>query len=92
MEFIESEYLELKEIINADFKKEIVAFANSNGGEIYVGVTRFGEVVGVANAESEMERISNMIHDGIKPDLTAYTTVERITEQGKTLKQTALDL
>lgn len=85
MNFIESEYLELKEIVNADFKKEVVAFANTNGGEIYVGVTKSGEVVGVNNTDSEMERISNMIHDGIKPDLTAYTTVERITERTKHL-------
>lgn len=90
MEFVESEYLELKEIVNADFKKEVVAFANAGGGEIYVGVTRTGEVVGVGNVEAEMERISNMIRDGIKPDLTAYTAVERVVEQGKTLIRVAV--
>lgn len=85
MEFIESEHLELKEILNSDFKKEIVAFANTDGGELFIGVTKSGKAVGVSNTESDMERISNMIRDGIKPDLTAYTTIERITEQGKTL-------
>lgn len=83
--YIESEYLELKEIINADFKKEIVAFANTSGGEIYVGVTRDGKPVGVNNAEAEMERISSMIRDGIKPDLTSYTTIERVQDAGVTL-------
>lgn len=85
MEYIESEYLELKEIINADFKKEIVAFANTNGGEIFVGVTKAGVPVGVANAEADMERISSMIRDGIKPDLTSYTTIERVVDNGVTL-------
>ena len=36
MDFIESDCLELKEVINNDFKKEIIAFANTNGGEIYI--------------------------------------------------------
>lgn len=80
MEYVESEYLELKEIINADFKKEVVAFANSNGGEIYVGVSKNGNLVGVADPETEMERISNMIRDGIKPDLTSYTSIEKVID------------
>ena len=85
MNYIESQLVELKEIINADFKKEIIAFANSDGGEIYVGVAKDGTIVGVNNVESEMERISNMIRDGIKPDLTSYTAIESIVENDKIL-------
>lgn len=85
MKYEESPVLELKEQINADFKKEIIAFANTDGGEIYVGVARDGSITGVENAEAEMEKIGNMIRDGIKPDLTAYTSIERIEEAGKAL-------
>ena len=85
MKYEESSVLELKEQINADFKKEIIAFANTDGGEIYVGVARDGSVTGVENPEAEMEKIGNMIRDGIKPDLTAYTSIERIEENGKPL-------
>lgn len=81
----ESPVLELKAQINADFKKEIIAFANTDGGEIYVGVARDGSVTGVENPEAEMEKIGNMIRDGIKPDLTAYTSIECIEEDGKSL-------
>ena len=77
MQYIESAHVELKEAITADIKKEIVAFANSNGGEIFIGIARDGQVVGVQNAEADMERISNMILNGIRPDLSSYTTVER---------------
>ena len=73
MRYEESAVLELKEQVNADFKKEIIAFANTDGGEIFVGVAKDGSITGVENAEAEMERIGNMIRDGIKPDLTAYT-------------------
>ena len=85
MKYAESSYLELKLLVNADLKKEIVAFANTDGGEIYIGVTKTGLIVGVDNSETEMERISNMIRDGIKPDLTAYTAINTVMDQGKTL-------
>ena len=81
MVYIESEYMELKEVVNNDFKKEVVAFANTNGGVIIVGVRKNGELAGVNDAEFEMERISNMIRDGIKPDLTSYTSIERVVEE-----------
>lgn len=38
MKFIENEYYELKSILTKDIKKEIIAFANTNGGKIYIGV------------------------------------------------------
>lgn len=85
MKYEESPVLELKERINVDFKKEIIAFANTDGGEILVGVARDGSVTGVEDTEAEMEKIGNMIRDGIKPDLTAYTSIERIEGGGKAL-------
>ena len=85
MKYAESPQLELKEQINAEFKKEIIAFANTDGGEIYVGIARDGSITGIADPESEMEKIGNMIRDGIKPDLTAYTSIERVEDDGKAL-------
>ena len=90
MKYAENSFLELKEKINADFKKEIIAFANTDGGEIFVGIAKDGSVSGVENAEKEMERISSMIRDGIKPDLTPYTTVDSIEEEGKTIIRVAV--
>ena len=34
-----------------------------------------------------MEQIGNMIRDGIKPDLTAYTSIEAIKEARKNHRQ-----
>lgn len=85
MKYVESPQLELKEQINAEFKKEIIAFANTDGGEIYVGIARDGSITGIADPESEMEKIGNIIRDGIKPDLNAYTSVERVEDDGKNL-------
>ena len=85
MKYVESPQLELKEQINAEFKKEIIAFANTDGGEIYVGIARDGSITGIADPESEMEKIGNMIRDGIKPDLAAYTSIECVEDDGKNL-------
>ena len=85
MNYTESYTVELKREINADFKKEIIAFANSDGGEIYVGVEQNGNITGISDTEKTIEQIGNMIRDGIKPDLTAYTSLEVVTDEGKTI-------
>lgn len=85
MKYAEDQRTELKVRVNADFKKEVVALANSEGGEIYVGVANDGTVIGVDDREQEMERIGHMIRDGIKPDLVPYTTIEGLEDGGREL-------
>ena len=85
MTYVESFTVELKQEVNADFKKEVIAFANTDGGEIYVGVAKDGSVTGVPKAEQVMEQIGNMIRDGIKPDLSGYTAIEAVPERDKTV-------
>ena len=85
MTYAESFTVELKQEVNADFKKEVIAFANTDGGEIYVGVAKDGSVTGVPKAEQVMEQIGNMIRDGIKPDLSGYTAIEAVPERDKTV-------
>lgn len=76
MDLFESESVELKEIYVADLKKEIVAFANTSGGIIYIGVKDNGEVAGLNNADFVMQQISNSIRDSIKPDVSMFTNIE----------------
>lgn len=82
MKFAESYKVELKRELNQDFKKEIIAFANSDGGEIFVGVDKNGNPFEITDTESTMEAIGNMIRDGIRPDLTAYTSIEKVSANG----------
>lgn len=72
MKFIENEYVELKSQIVKDICKEIVAFANSKGGTLYIGIEDDGTVIGVENIDTVMLQINNMIRDTIKPDLTMF--------------------
>ncbi|MCD8097686.1 MAG: ATP-binding protein, partial [Lachnospiraceae bacterium] len=66
----ESENVEFKMIVVDDVKKEIIAFANCNGGKLYIGIQDDGTVVGVTDPDSVALQVSNMVRNAIKPDLT----------------------
>lgn len=81
MLFQESETVELKAEVAGDLCKEVVAFANTRGGTLYIGVTDDGAPIGLADADRELLRVSNMVRDGIKPDLTMFVHYEIICAQ-----------
>ncbi|MDB7951967.1 RNA-binding domain-containing protein [Faecalitalea cylindroides] len=83
MLFRESETIELKEIVTDEIKKEIIAFANCNGGKLYIGVKDDGTVIGVDDADNVSLQISNMVRDTIKPDVTMFVHYETIEKEGK---------
>lgn len=83
MLFRESETVELKEIVTDEIKKEIIAFANCDGGKLYIGVKDDGTVIGVDDADSVSLQISNMVRDTIKPDVTMFVHYETVKENGK---------
>jgi ATP-dependent DNA helicase RecG len=72
MEFIESSNVELKEVYVVDIKKEVVAFANTKGGIIYIGIADNGSVVGLEYPDEVMLQAGNAIRDAIKPDITLF--------------------
>jgi ATP-dependent DNA helicase RecG len=63
--------------------KTLVAFANTAGGRLVVGVDDQRQVVGVAQPLDDEERLCNLIADSIAPRLVPQ--IELITVQGKTL-------
>ena len=85
MPYIESDKLELKVQFTTEIKKEIVAFLNSDGGTIIIGVNDAGVVIGVETPKDVIERISLMIHEAIKPDASLLCSAAEYEEDGKTL-------
>ena len=83
MRFQETETVELKSIVMDDLKKEIIAFANCDGGTLYVGVADDGTVLGVENADECALQISNMMRDAVKPDVTMFIHYETLDCGGK---------
>ncbi|MDR1061805.1 MAG: putative DNA binding domain-containing protein [Clostridiales bacterium] len=83
MIFKESETVELKAQVVDEIKKGVVAFANSGGGTLYVGVADSGEVVGLSDADSDLMSVNNMLRDAIKPDVTLFTLAKIADAGGK---------
>ena len=83
MLFRESETIELKEKVVDEIKKEIIAFANCDGGKLYIGVRDDGTVMGLSDPDGVSLQISNMVRDAIKPDITMFLHYETIETDGR---------
>lgn len=69
---LESERVEFKSQISDDIYKEVIAFANTSGGTIYIGVDDNGNEVGIDNVDDTYTQITNGIRDAIQPDITMF--------------------
>ena len=73
---METSQVEWKREFTEDLKKELVAFANTQGGELLVGIADDGSVLGVTSPDKVSAQITNMIRDAIRPDMSLITYVE----------------
>ena len=71
----ENKTTELKrEYIDA-IKNTVTAFANCDGGIIYIGINDDGTACGVEDVDATMLRASGAIRDAIRPDVTMFTEI-----------------
>ena len=82
---IETSRLELKRAFTEEIKKELVAFANTDGGELIIGLADDGTVVGVENPDQVSAQVTNMLRDAISPDITLISRVEIKFQDNKAL-------
>ena len=80
----ENEKIEFKEAFVPDIYKEVIAFANTDGGIILVGVDDSGRPVGLEDIDDTYTRITNGIRDAILPDVTMF--VKYTLEKEKIIK------
>ena len=73
--FKESIHLELKKEYVKDILKTVIAFANTSGGKIYIGIDDDGKVLGVQRLDTDILKLSNSIRDSIKPDITLFASI-----------------
>jgi len=83
MTFTESETVELKSKVVGDICKEIIAFANTRGGTLYIGVGDNGNIVGIEDADQVTLQLNHMTRDSIKPDVTMFVRYETLSIEGK---------
>ena len=77
----ETNRIENKEQLNEDFEQEVIAFLNyKEGGIIYVGINKNGQVVGIDNIDLTQLQIKDRIKNNIQPSTLGLfdVTVETI--------------
>lgn len=72
----ESERIEYKQQFVDDIYKEVIAFANTSGGVIYIGIDDQGTPTGIENVDETYTRLTNGIRDAIAPDVTMFVRYE----------------
>ncbi|MBO5523417.1 MAG: ATP-binding protein, partial [Roseburia sp.] len=68
----ETEHIEFKSQMTDEIYKEVIAFANTDGGTIYIGIDDNGNEVGIDDVDETYTRITNGIRDAIQPDVTMF--------------------
>ena len=68
----ESERIEYKSQMIDDIYKEVIAFANTDGGVIYLGIDDKGNRIGIGDVDETYTRLTNGIRDAIAPDVTMF--------------------
>lgn len=66
-------------------RETVVAFANTFGGDLFIGINDDGSVCGVDDIHRTEERLWNTVRDNIFPSLNGYIEAKRIRVDGKTV-------
>ena len=80
----ESENTEYKSVFTDEIYKTVIAFANTGGGILYIGVNDNGEPIGLDDLDDTYTRVTNGIRDAILPDVTVF--VKYSLESEKVIK------
>ena len=88
---IEDKNTEFKREYVDEIKKTLIAFANTEGGSLYIGIADNGEPLGIEDADDVVLRIGNVIRDAIRPDLTMFCDIAAENLQGKTVVKVAVN-
>lgn len=91
MTILEGMHLEWKAAYVPEIKKEVIAFANSQGGTICIGIADNGEVLGVEDADRIMQQAGNIIRDAIRPDVSMFTMISVVQKEGKPIVEITVE-
>jgi len=72
LSFVENAVTEFKREYTSDIIKTVIAYANTSGGTLYIGIDNSGGAYGVEDIDGTMLKASNVIRDSIKPDVTMF--------------------
>lgn len=79
----EDPHTEFKENVSERIARAVVAFSNTEGGTVYVGITDEGKVVGVEDTDHTSIRCAQILKDNVRPDVTMTTNIGQMKIEGK---------
>ena len=79
----ENEQTEYKRELTNGLTKEVLAFINTQGGSIYIGVNDDGSIAGVTDSDKIMLRIASMLRDSIHPDAMMFISIQAEQKENK---------
>lgn len=85
MERIENQNIEFKQEYVSEIRKEAVAFANSDGGIIRIGIRKDGIVLGISDPDAVMVQAANSLKDSIAPDIMPFVSIQALELDGKVI-------
>ena len=83
MLLFENQNIEFKQEYVPDIRKEVIGFANAEGGTVYVGIRKDGKVLGVEDPDGVMLQIVNSLKDALAPDIMPFVRVNSVEIEGK---------
>ena len=66
---------------NEELAKEIVAFANTDGGQIIIGISDRGEIVGVSNPDEVLRKIDDVAYNRCEPPITVLPETVKVGDK-----------
>ena len=84
---IENSNTEFKREYTDSIRKAVVAFANTDGGNLYIGIDDDGTAVGVADVDDVQKRVISLCRDGIQPDVMMFVKIYSTTMNNRGSRQ-----
>lgn len=83
----ENQNVEFKQEYTPELRKEVLAFANADGGTVFVGVRKDGTILGVEDPDGVMLQVANSLKDSLAPDIMPFVNIKSVEMDGKTVVQ-----
>ena len=79
----EDSHTEFKEGVTERIARAAVAFSNTEGGTIYVGIRDDGKVVGVEDTDDTSIRCTQILNDNVRPEIIMTSDIRLVKMDGK---------
>jgi ATP-dependent DNA helicase RecG len=79
----ENNRIEYKRELTDGLEKEVVAFLNKDGGDLYIGIDDKGNSIGVKHADSDMLKIKDRLKNNISPSCVGFFDIVSAVQEGR---------